>query len=541
MAQQQLNTFYQRLLSQWGKAHGLRSITEITCRNLSLSFATERAWLVIAYKARWKILVEMNSNGIFFQYPPSEVSDQDELPFFQISKAVRQRQLTIEPESDHFRLWLPLERRSMIIGCIVVDLPDNEQCRQLRGEDFQPLASLVASELDAFILNASIQDEHAGRRSAERELEISLTEQQHLQQQLQALHDISFDMWRTNSLKELLFTAIDQAKQKLHVDRMAIFLINGDNKIQGTFGTDIHGNTVDESYFESDIPDLWFTHQSLITKGEYLAIEQDTPLYHDLKQVGFGWSAFVSLWDEDTPIGWIACDNLLSGMPVQSYHRQILKQFGFIVSQQYVRRQAEEQLRQLNTELEQRVAERTEALQIANKNLKMMSSQDALTKVANRRVFDERFIDEWRRAERHQMPISLLIIDVDHFKRYNDHYGHAAGDQCLFDIAQALSTLERRAGTLFARYGGEEFVLLMPGQDKHAAQYTAKRALHTIRSLELPRTDGADSAPNIVTISIGGYTVIPSTYTTPRQFFQQADEALYAAKDQGRNDFVIKG
>ncbi|GAL07515.1 two-component response regulator [Photobacterium aphoticum] len=161
-----------------------------------------------------------------------------------------------------------------------------------------------------------------------------------------------------------------------------------------------------------------------------------------------GWSAYLSLWDEDTPIGWIACDNLISGGPIHDYQQHILKQFGFMVSQHFVRRKAEESLISLNAELEQRVTERTNELQRANAQLEIMSRQDPLTGVANRRMFDTRFIEEWRRAERHQLPISLLVIDVDHFKHYNDHYGHAAGDDCLRAIAQALSSLERRAGAV---------------------------------------------------------------------------------------------
>ncbi|WP_036827483.1 GGDEF domain-containing protein, partial [Photobacterium sanctipauli] len=469
---------------------------------------------------------------------PDEIADDNLVPFYQITKAIRQRHPTVTEFDTARRFLLPIERRSTIIGCLIFDLPKSVTNENITGNDFIALATLIASELDSSLINASIQDEHSGRRTAERELKISIDEQNSLQQQLQALHDISFKLWRAESVDDMLYTAVDEAKKSLKIDRMAIFLFNENQKMHGTYGTDIHGNTVDEHYFEAGIPDQWFSNRTLTNK-EYFAVQHDTPLYHDFKQVGFGWNGYISLWDEDTPIGWIACDNLLSGMPLHNNHQQLLKQFGFIVSQHLVRRQAEEKLKQLNTDLELIVAQRTEELQQANEKLEKISRLDALTDVANRRVFDERFSEEWRRAERHQLPLSLLIIDVDNFKLYNDSYGHAAGDDCLKAVATCLASLERRAGALFARYGGEEFVLLLPGQDHHAAKYAAKRALHSIQDLQLHRTKGADSAPNIVTVSIGGCTIIPSSFRTPSQFFEQTDHALYEAKSNGRNQYFM--
>ncbi|MGF1700552.1 GGDEF domain-containing protein [Photobacterium makurazakiensis] len=539
MAQHEdLDRFFQRILTQWGKAHGLRTICELTCRNLFLSFGAKKAQLVVAYKSRWKTLLEMKADGIHYQFPPLEIPKDNTIPFYQITKAIRQRHTQVIELDAVRRFLLPIERRSTIIGCLVFDLPRNEKNDKLDSHHFSPLSTLIASELDSYLINASIQDEHSGRRSAERELKISIDEQHNLQQQLQALHDISFKLWRANSVDDMMFIAVDEAKKNLKIDRVAIFIFQDNKRMRGTYGTDIHGNTVDEHYFESAIPNDWFATETLKNK-EYFSVQKDTPLYHDFKQVGFGWNGYISLWDEDTPIGWIACDNLLSGMPLHENHYQLLKQFGFIVSQHYVRRQAEEKLRKLNAELEIRVNKRTEELQQANEKLEKISRLDPLTCIANRRVFDEQFAEEWRRAERHQLPLSLLIIDVDHFKLYNDTYGHAAGDQCLKAIAQCLVDLERRAGALFARYGGEEFVLLLPGQDHSAARYAAKRVIHAIQALQIPRTNGAESAPNIVTISVGGGTIIPSSYRSPDHFFEQTDLALYEAKSLGRNQYFM--
>lgn len=360
--------------------------------------------------------------------------------------------------------------------------------------------------------------------------------QQALLEQLQALHNISFMLWRTDSINQLLFTAVDEAKKQLDIDRMAIFLFDEKLRMHGTYGTDMTGATVDEHYFESAIPDHWFSSHAL--KGqEYIVINDNTELYHDLEPVGAGWNAYVALWDEDKAVGWIACDNLISGRPLKGYHRQLLKQFGFIVSQHLVRRQAEEKLIRLNKELEHRVTERTQALQSANQQLELLAKCDPLTGVANRRAFDCQFKDEWRRAERHQLPLSLLIIDIDNFKSYNDQYGHAAGDQCLQVIASALNTIERRAGALFARYGGEEFVLLLPGQNHKAAVYAAKQALHAVRRLKLKHKQPNDAS--YVTISIGVASINPSLEHSTSSLFKLTDDALYKAKALGKNGYYF--
>ncbi|MGR5061687.1 GGDEF domain-containing protein [Photobacterium sp. DNB22_13_2] len=534
-----IQDFYDRVLSLSGKSHGLRATCEQICRNLLLSFSVQDATLVIADDSEWKVLLTMGNAGIKYLSPPIKYQENKILPFDRVTQAVQLQVATITELDNAYRLSLPLEKRSRIIGCFIADFPKNEVPKQFTAKDFNLLGVLLASELNTSMTDAIIQDEHSGRRIAERELKIRQHEQHSLQKQLQALHDISFRLWRADSIDNMLFTAVDEAKKQLNIDRMAIFLFKPGNRMQGTYGSDIYGKTVNEYYFETQIPDLWFSVHALQKNEEYLAIEENTPLYHNLKVVGFGWSAYISLWDEDTPIGWIACDNLLSGMPLPSHLHQLLKQFAFIVSQHLVRRQAEEKLIQLNTELELRVAERTQALQQANEKLEKVSREDPLTQVANRRQFDERFLDEWRRAERHSLPISLLIIDVDHFKDYNDSFGHAAGDQCLKIIATTLAPLERRAGALFARYGGEEFVLLLPGQDQHAAQYAAERALEAIRELALPRETQQPGTDDIVTISIGGCTLIPSGNSSAETFFKLADSALYEAKSCGRNQFFM--
>ncbi len=161
-----------------------------------------------------------------------------------------------------------------------------------------------------------------------------------------------------------------------------------------------------------------------------------------------------------------------------------------------------------------------------------LSILDPLTQVANRRHLDNLLETEWRRAMRSRVPFSLIMIDVDHFKAYNDRYGHPAGDSVLQQVALALRDSLQRTGELVARYGGEEFVLLLPSAD-HAEAVRCGEALRSrIEQLQIAH---AGSGAEVVTISAGAATAIPNDDLTPRALIDAADRQLYAAKHSGRN------
>jgi diguanylate cyclase (GGDEF)-like protein len=168
--------------------------------------------------------------------------------------------------------------------------------------------------------------------------------------------------------------------------------------------------------------------------------------------------------------------------------------------------------------------------------LENLAKIDSLTEIANRRRYNEALENEWRRCARTGSPLSLAIIDVDHFKAYNDRLGHAAGDIILRSIAMTLSGFMRRPGDLVARYGGEEFVLLLPLLDAKAASHIGNEIRTAVEAMHLPHPDSPASP--FVTISLGGMTVIPTDGQVDPQFFQEADAALYKAKAAGRNRMV---
>jgi diguanylate cyclase (GGDEF)-like protein len=160
--------------------------------------------------------------------------------------------------------------------------------------------------------------------------------------------------------------------------------------------------------------------------------------------------------------------------------------------------------------------------------LEQLATRDGLTGLANRRCFDQTLQAEWQRALRQQQPLSLLMVDVDNFKQYNDAYGHLGGDECLQRIAGAVAS-EMRANDLVARYGGEEFAVILPNQALKGAAIVAERIRCRVEQLRLPNLS------NHVTVSIGAATALPSTLNDSSQLIATADTALYRAKHMGRN------
>lgn len=179
------------------------------------------------------------------------------------------------------------------------------------------------------------------------------------------------------------------------------------------------------------------------------------------------------------------------------------------------------------------VEERTAELRAANVLLEELSRSDPLTGLANRRHFDEIKDVEFRRAQRLGQPLAVLMCDVDFFKRYNDHYGHARGDQCLQGVAETLKAVFARAGEVVARIGGEEFVVLLPGVDAESARRSAERLRLRLAERQIPHE--ASSVSSHVTLSVGLAVFDTDTMDQFDQLLRLADEALYRAKTQGRD------
>lgn len=183
---------------------------------------------------------------------------------------------------------------------------------------------------------------------------------------------------------------------------------------------------------------------------------------------------------------------------------------------------------------EQDIKEINDSLAKANIELEQLARKDGLTGIYNRRHFDETLAAELLRAARKKEPLSLIMSDIDYFKRFNDCYGHQVGDDCLIQVARAIDECFNRAGDVVARYGGEEFAVIIPGLDEISASNLAEKMRHTVESLGLQHEKSECS--EVVTMSIGIDTVIPNSKTSVEEIIRHADKALYLAKSKGRNN-----
>jgi diguanylate cyclase (GGDEF)-like protein len=176
------------------------------------------------------------------------------------------------------------------------------------------------------------------------------------------------------------------------------------------------------------------------------------------------------------------------------------------------------------------------ALKEANQELKRQANIDSLTQVANRRRFDEYLIQEWARCAREKQFLSLILSDVDYFKAYNDAYGHQAGDDCLYKVAQAMNLVVKRPADLVFRYGGEEFAVILPFTNGEGAVKIAEEIRQEIKQLKIPHT--LSQVSENVTLSLGISSIIPHCNSAPELLIEAADRALYQAKAQGRDRFI---
>ncbi len=170
--------------------------------------------------------------------------------------------------------------------------------------------------------------------------------------------------------------------------------------------------------------------------------------------------------------------------------------------------------------------------------LQKISTIDALTGVANRRWFDEILEREWRRCQRDQKPLSLLLFDIDFFKAYNDHYGHPAGDRCLAKVASLLQNVPHRGGDVLARIGGEEFAAILPDTPFEFLHFMGEKFRLAVEEAAIPHAEAVGT--KTLTISVGGATIIPAPESKITELIKKADDLLYAAKEKGRNQVCLE-
>lgn len=324
-------------------------------------------------------------------------------------------------------------------------------------------------------------------------------------------------------LDEILQNTAAEVRQLFDVDRVVIY----------RFEPDWSGLVVVESVAEEWLPILGLhlmdtcfqdTHADYYRQGNTRAIEDVyaanlTPCHLDLlRQLQIRANLVVPILQQEQLWGLLIAHQC--GSPRQWQPSEI-NLFSQLASQAAIAIQ--------QSELYQK-------LQQANQELQRLASSDGLTQVANRRCFDEYLTLEWQRLEREQLPLSMILCDVDCFKLYNDTYGHLAGDDVLRQIATAIAKAVKRPANLVARYGGEEFAVILPRTDAEGAIAVARDIQVNVSALQIPHS-GSQVSP-FITLSLGVATTVPHGQLASTTLVQAADQELYRAKAQGRNCVV---
>lgn len=187
--------------------------------------------------------------------------------------------------------------------------------------------------------------------------------------------------------------------------------------------------------------------------------------------------------------------------------------------------------------LQEQITESNNQLEKSNAVLQRLSTLDGLTGIANRRYFDETLLVEWKSGLRDKTVLSVIMLDIDFFKKFNDGYGHQGGDDCLKEVAKILQDTLQRPSDFIARYGGEEFIAILPNTDAKGAAIIAEQMRESIEKKNIPHA--YSSVADHVSISLGVAAMLPEKSVAPEQLVAKADEALYKAKAQGRNRYLI--
>ncbi|MBA5764386.1 GGDEF domain-containing protein [Vibrio sp. 404] len=355
------------------------------------------------------------------------------------------------------------------------------------------------------------------------------------EQNIRMLHASMVELSRCMTVRDVCKSAVTFGINKLGIDRLAVFLTDDKcSYMQGTWGTDIQGNVVDESYYRSELVDRTIVSNARSNPNE-VVFEESVPIYHDFHIVGFGWTAMTMLTSSSgESIAFIAADNLIRRSPLTHQLREVIRMFASNLTEVLLRTRAQEAVHVLNETLEMEVKARTKELQQANEQLEIMAKMDPLTRLGNRRMLESVLeaicIDSSVKEE----SFALILVDIDHFGLYNNCYGHMQGDIALMRVGGILQQIADQSHEDFCRIGGEEFALLVVNQDEMQVKALSERIRTSIEKEGIVHADNEERG--VLTVSVG-YTV-----TSIRRddfnfdvLYNQADKALYTAKANGRN------
>ncbi|MDZ8236573.1 MAG: diguanylate cyclase [Nostoc sp. ChiQUE01a] len=360
-------------------------------------------------------------------------------------------------------------------------------------------------------------------------------------QQQEILFNLVAEIRESLNLDTLFKTTVREVRKALRADRVGIFQFDLESKYtSGEFVSEnvlpdydsVIGIKVKDHCFGEKYAVPYHQGRIQVLSDIYQAGLQDCHLIL-LEQFEIKAQIVVPLMEGKTLWGLLCvhqcgCSREWNTLEIK-FIRQLAAQFNVALEHSELLEQSRFQANQL--------AQANHALELANSKLEKLSKLDGLTKIANRRCFDEFLEREWNRLKRTGNYLSLILFDIDYFKDYNDSYGHLAGDECLIQVARAAQIVLKRPTDLLARYGGEEFIVLLPNTNESGAIKVTNLIHKSIENLKISHTK-KKNYQHFVTVSLGVATQIPTAKSSAQELVDAADKALYKAKEQGRNRWV---
>jgi len=366
------------------------------------------------------------------------------------------------------------------------------------------------------------------------ELRRKTDEIQKLYEDMNTINTISQDITSTLEIRKILYVLYENINKLMDATVFGIFLYDEKKELLTTdfmlqYGEPLETMDIDTHDESSVVAWVVRNKQSVFTEDylkEYYLYKEDykaNNLEHKSQSI-----IAIPLIIQDKIIGVITVQSS-NKAAYNSYHLNLLKTLASHIA--IAIKNSQESLK-LSTEIKERIKTQNK-LEVLNEKLSHMSYIDALTNIPNRRSFVDYFSRELSRAKRQKELLSILIIDIDFFKEYNDNYGHVEGDKCLFLVASLLKRALKREIDFVARYGRDEFVVVLSNVDYDGAYQVAEEMTFNIKEQAIEHK--YSPIGDLITITIGGYTLIPSNEMTMEQIIHNADNALYEAKDRGRN------
>ena len=356
-------------------------------------------------------------------------------------------------------------------------------------------------------------------------LDITKRKQLELELQQQAERErlvrvITQQIRQSLSIDQILATAVTEVCQCLQADRVVVYCYepNGKSVVVAESvapgWNSIVGITVHESWFEQSTSSYLLAAPLAISEIQQLELPHQVRELVEQQQVKAVLAAPIFI--ENQLLGVLAVHQCSATRQWQRFEITLLEQLAA----------------QLAIAIQQ--SQLYQRLEQANRELQSLVTKDSLTKIANRRYFDQYLNQEWRRLAREQLPLSLILCDIDFFKLYNDTYGHQAGDECLQEVARAIVRVVQRPADLVARYGGEEFAVILPNTAIAGAARVAEQIRSEVKAVVLPQ-----GSSDYLTLSVGVASAVPLLESAATRLFAAADQALYQAKQQGRDRVIL--